>query len=105
MNRCVWCLAAILLPAIALAASPLPDDWPQWQGPTRDAVSQEKGLLKLWPKGGPPLTWRISGLGGGDSAPSIAGGRIFGMSNLEGNAVVWARSEQDGKKLWVTRIG
>jgi outer membrane protein assembly factor BamB len=105
MKRCVWCLALFLLPANAMAASPRPNDWPQWQGPTRDAVSQEKGLLKEWPKGGPTLAWKVSGVGGGDSAPSVAAGRIFGMSNLDGDAVVWALSEKDGKKLWVTPIG
>ena len=65
MKRCVWCLALLLVPALALARSPLPSDWPQWQGPTRDAVSQERGLLKAWPPGGPPLVWKATGLGGG----------------------------------------
>ena len=57
------------------------DDWPQWQGPDRNAISKERGLLKEWPKDGPPLAWKIKELGGGYSAPSIAAGRIFGMSN------------------------
>ena len=57
------------------------DDWPQWQGPERNAISKEGGLLKEWPKDGPPLAWKVTGLGGGYSTPSIAAGRIFGMSN------------------------
>ena len=105
MKRCSWSLALFLLPVTALAASPPPIDWPQWQGPTRDAISQERGLLKEWPAGGPSLAWKVSELGGGDSAPSVAAGRIFGMSNLGAEAVVWALSEKDGKKLWVTPIG
>ena len=105
MNRCVWCLALFLLPVTTLAGSARPIDWPQWQGPTRDAISKEQGLLKEWPSAGPPLAWKVSDLGGGDSAPSIAAGRIFGMSNVGGDAVVWALSEKDGKKLWVTRYG
>src|SRR5436853_6076239 len=80
-------------------------DWPQWQGPDRNAGSKESGLLKEWPKDGPPLTWKIKGLGGGDSAPSIAAGHIFGMSNRGDDEVVWALSETDGKELWVTRLG
>ncbi len=80
-------------------------DWPQWQGPDRNAVSKETGLLQEWPKEGPPLAWRINGLGGGDSAPSIADGRIFGMSNRGEDEVVWAASEADGKPLWVTVLG
>lgn len=80
-------------------------DWPQWQGPDRTGHSKETGLLQEWPKDGPPLTWKITGLGGGDSAPSIVAGRIFGMSNRDGDEVVWALSEKDGKELWVTRLG
>jgi hypothetical protein len=56
-------------------------DWPQWQGPDRNAISKEKGLLQEWPKDGPPLAWTAKGLGGGDSAPSVTGGGIFGMSS------------------------
>jgi len=81
------------------------DDWPQWQGPDRDAVSRERGLLQEWPKEGPRLAWKIVGLGGGPSTPSIAAGRIFGMSHRGQDEVVWAVSETDGKALWVTRLG
>lgn len=81
------------------------DDWPQWQGPNRNAMSKETGLLKEWPKDGPPLAWRVGDLGGGFSAPSIAAGRIFGMSNRGSDEVVWALSETDGKPLWNTRLG
>jgi outer membrane protein assembly factor BamB len=79
-------------------------DWPQWQGPDRNAMSKETGLLKEWPKAGPPLAWKISGLGGGDSTPSVAAGRIYGMSHRGGDEFVWALSEQDGKELWAVRI-
>src|SRR6266567_6540693 len=65
-------------------------DWPQWQGPDRTAHSKETGLLQEWPKAGPPLAWKINGLGGGDSAPAIAAGKIFGMSNRGDREVVWA---------------
>src|SRR5271157_2413634 len=81
------------------------DDWPQWQGPDRNAISKEGGLLKEWPKEGPPLAWKTQKLGGGDSAPSVAAGRIFGMSDRGEDEVVWALSEKDGKELWVTRLG
>src|SRR4029079_2282635 len=63
------------------AAMAAADDWPQWQGPDRNAISRERGLLQEWTKEGPPLAWKIKGLGGGHSTPSIAGGRIFGMSH------------------------
>jgi hypothetical protein len=40
-------------------------EWSQWRGPNRDGISQETGLLQEWPKSGPPLAWRINGVGNG----------------------------------------
>ena len=80
-------------------------DWPQWQGPDRNAIAKERGLLQEWPKDGPPLAWKIDGLGGGDSAPAVVDGKVFGMSNRDGKEIVWALSETDGKELWVTPLG
>src|SRR5437764_13762691 len=95
-----WHLGLVLSAATVLAASPRAFDWPQWQGPDRTAISAERGLLKEWLKDGPPLTWKTNGVGGGDSAPSVAAGRIFGMSNRGGDEVAWALSETDGKTIW-----
>jgi outer membrane protein assembly factor BamB len=91
--------ALLTLTLLAVAA-----DWPQWQGIARTAISKETGLLKSWPKEGPPLKWKVKGLGGGYSTPSVAGGRIFGMAYCDKDEVVYCLSEQDGKELWVTRI-
>jgi outer membrane protein assembly factor BamB len=94
----------LLSGAASFAAPAVSFDWPQWQGPDRDAVQKETGLLKTWPRQGPPLAWKIGELGGGYSAPSIAAGRIFGMSRRDGKDVVWALSEKDGKPLWSTPL-
>ncbi|MEN6574811.1 MAG: PQQ-binding-like beta-propeller repeat protein [Phycisphaerales bacterium] len=80
-------------------------DWPQWQGPNRDGKSADTGLLQQWPQEGPPLAWRIDKLGGGDSAPAVVDGRVYGMSHRGGDEVVWALSERDGSEIWLTRIG
>ena len=80
-------------------------DWPQWQGPDRNSISKETGLLQQWPKAGPKLAWRVSGLGGGFSTPSVAAGHIYGMSYRGGNEVVWALAEKGGKPVWTTKIG
>ena len=104
MKRHAWHLALLLSVSTALAESPNLFDWPQWQGPERNAVSKESGLLAEWPENGPPLAWKIDGLGGGYSAPAIAMERIYGMSNRGGEEVVWALSEADGKTLWTTRL-
>ena len=81
-----------------------PHDWPQWRGPDRTDVSTETGLLKSWPKDGPELVWTAKKLGGGYTTPSVAGGRIFGMSYRGRDEVVWALDEQTGRELWVKKI-
>jgi len=88
-----------------MTGSTLAADWPQWRGQNRDGKSADTGLLKEWPNDGPPLAWKIDKLGGGYTAPSVASGRVFGMSNRGEDEVVWALSEADGKELWVTRLG
>ncbi len=107
LRRCFALLFAVMIFSAGLSAAGLSfaEDWPQWQGPQRNAVSPETGLLQQWPDDGPALAWRVEGLGGGDSAPSIAGGRIYGMSNRGNDEIVWAISEDDGSEIWVSRLG
>ena len=94
-------MSVLLMEVLARA-----DDWPQWRGPNRDGHSKETGLLKEWPKDGPRLIWQVKDLGGGYSTPSVAGGRIYVMTNkgLE-DEFVTARDTKDGSLLWSTRIG
>ena len=81
-------------------------DWPQWRGPNRDGLSQEKGLLKEWPKDGPKLVWQIKDIGSGFSTPAIVGDRIYVLGNQGlDNEFVEALSASDGKKIWSTTIG
>jgi len=94
----------LTLAVTAIAHTARCGDWPQWQGPERTAHSPETGLLKEWPKDGPPLAWKTKGLGGGDSTPSVAAGRIYGMSNRGSDEFVWGLSEKDGKEIWAVRI-
>src|SRR3954447_19877226 len=90
-----------LLTTLSLAA-----DWPQWRGPSRDAHSDETGLLKDWPKDGPKLIWQIKDAGAGYSTPIIVGDRFYVLAN-EGvkDEFVRAFSVADGKPAWSTRIG
>ena len=81
-------------------------DWGEWRGPARDGVSSEAGLLKSWPDGGPKLVWRIDGVGGGYSTPSVVGDRLYVMGN-EGMEAEYVRAldVKDGSVVWSTRIG
>jgi outer membrane protein assembly factor BamB len=97
-------LAAILVVGLVFLVAGA--DWPQWRGPNRDGISQETGLLKEWPEGGPKLLWQQKGLGDGYSTPAVANGRIFliGSKDVD-NELVHALSVEGGKPLWSTRIG
>lgn len=81
-------------------------DWPQFRGPTRDNISKETGLLKEWPKEGPPLAWKIKGIGDGHATISVADGKIYtcGMDD-SGSVMCFALSEKDGSHLWKTKVG
>jgi outer membrane protein assembly factor BamB len=87
-----------VLPALAA-------DWPQWRGPDRDGKSLETGLLQEWPAEGPPLAWKISGIGAGYSSVSVADGRIFTLGDLEDGQYVFALKSAGGELLWKTRVG
>lgn len=82
------------------------DDWPQWRGPQRDGISKETGLLKEWPAEGPKLLWKKTDLGNGYSSFSVVGEHLYTLGN-DGmdNEFVEARSVNDGKRLWQTRLG
>ncbi len=89
--------------ADGLVASP-EQGWPQWRGPRRDGVSQEKGLLASWPEGGPTRLWKVEGLGRGWSSPILTGGRLFITGEVGEDLVVFA-FDGDGHLLWRTPNG
>src|SRR4051794_18645876 len=91
--------AALLVPLAALAA-----DWPQWNGPRRDGTSPETGLLKTWPKQGPPLAWTFADGGTGFTAPAVVGGRVYTMGARKDVEQVIALDDK-GKELWHADVG
>jgi outer membrane protein assembly factor BamB len=106
MKRILALATTLALAAAATAAAP---DWHQWQGPNRDAKCTETGLLQSWPDGGPPLLWKLEGLGVGYSTLSFANGKFFTMGDLrQGGSkdqYVMAYDLDSRKRLWATRVG
>ena len=86
-----------------LIASP-EADWPQWRGPRRDGISDEKGLLSSWPEGGPKLLWKTDGLGTGWSSPIIVGQRLYITGDIGDDLVIFALG-LDGTVQWRTKNG
>src|SRR4051812_48287070 len=70
MMRTSSCL--LIVASLAHAGAP---SWLQWQGPTHDNISPEKGLLASWPEKGPALLWHVDDLGEGYSTPTFDQGR------------------------------
>ena len=99
----IWPLAVASMPDDGLIASP-EADWPQWRGPRRDGVSDEKGLLSSWPDDGPKLLWKIDGLGTGWSCPIIVGQRIY-ITGEAGNDLVIFALNRDGVVQWKVTNG
>ncbi|HLY09019.1 MAG TPA: PQQ-binding-like beta-propeller repeat protein, partial [Planctomycetota bacterium] len=102
---------------VALAGAPAPVtaqagktaekglDWNQFRGPNRDAHSSDSGLLQEWPKEGPPLAWKASGIGVGFSSVSVSGTHAFTMGEVDKKATLLALNVADGKILWKLPFG
>ena len=98
-----FAMAVVLaLPAIAWGGPA--GEWPQFHGPRRDNRSEETGLLRKWPPGGPKLLWTARGLGYGFSTVAVAGGRLYTTGNRAGRTVITALG-LDGKTAWTARNG
>lgn len=100
-------LAASLFSSGILPASASPPEivvstepgWPQFRGPRRDGVSDERGLRPSWPDGGPPLLWSAEAPGRGYSSPIVVGDRIYLTGDHEGELRLYALDRQ-GRRLW-----
>ena len=100
------CISAAFLAALTIKLGAFaPDDWPQWRGRNRDGIGVEKGLLKSWPKSGPPRAWHATGAGEGYSSFSVSGGKLYTLGARGGTEYVMAFDEATGKKLWEVANG
>lgn len=100
-------LAVMLMLSLSpmTTGAPAAGDWPQWRGPDRTGVSQEKGLLKQWPASGPGKNWSISNLGEGYGSLAIQGDRIFVQGTNRNASVVFSLNRADGKMVWSAALG
>lgn len=89
------------IPAVTAFEGP----WPQWQGPHRDAVSDEKGLLQTWPEGGPPQAWLSRDCGLGYAGPAIVGNRLYILGAREDQEVLLCLNAETGQEIWATPLG
>jgi outer membrane protein assembly factor BamB len=66
-------LTAVVL--MAAACSSLAD-WPQYLGPNRNSISDQKGILRSWPENGPEVLWTVA-VGIGYGGPVVKDGKVY----------------------------
>ncbi len=71
-----YSLSALALVAGSLTAPTQAQDWPQWNGPTRNGLLAKEVVGKPIPKSGLKLKWKMP-VGYGYSGPVVANGRVF----------------------------
>ena len=99
-------LALVLTVAARGADDPTkPTDWPRFRGPQLNNLSPDKGLLKKWPKNGPPVVWKATKLGGGYSSVTVAGDHVYTIGNRRNKSYLVALDRKDGKEKWAAEVG
>ena len=73
--------------------------WPKWRGPQGNNHSDEKGLIKRFPDGGPKIVWRQE-LGSGFSGLSIAEDHLYTLFGRGGREYVACFNADTGAEKW-----
>lgn len=94
--RRIFRAIAIALFAVSAARA---DDWPQWRGPNRDGISNEKGIKTTWPAEGPEKVWETK-IGVGWSSMSVAKDRLYAIGNTEDRDIVFCLNAHTGNQIW-----
>jgi outer membrane protein assembly factor BamB len=97
-----WCLMMLTVAAVAAEVRLVASGeagWPQFRGARRDGISEERGLLKSWPAGGPQVLWSVTNVGRGFSSPVISGGRLILSGDFSDHVALRAFDLQ-GRPLW-----
>jgi len=74
-------------------------EWQQWGGPTRNFISNSKGLAASWPATGPRQLWSRP-LGQGHSSILVDRNTLYTMYSQGDQEVVVALAADTGKTLW-----
>ena len=93
----------LVLAPLLLATEPV-KSWSRFRGPNGDGISDETGLLKSWPEGGPQEVWRIP-IGVGYSGITATNGRMFTMDARGAAEFLVCLNTEDGTELWRTKVG
>ncbi len=94
----------LLAAALALPASA--GDWPNWRGPHRTGVSDDKGLVSRWSRAGLNLLWKKDLTA--RATPVVFDGRVCtsgrGGAGPTRHELVACFDAQTGRELWTRRF-
>lgn len=98
MKRSLIFVKVILF--LILSTSLSAQDWPQYQGPYRNGTSDQKGLLRSWPAGGPQVMWSVD-VGAGFGGPVIKDGKVYLLDRDDNTGdILRCFDFSSGKELW-----
>lgn len=89
----------LLLASLLLACSATAADWPQWRGPQRNGISEEKDWKAEWGSRPPRPLWKAQ-VGLGFSSFTVAGGRVFTTGHADGADTVFCLDAEKGAQVW-----
>lgn len=92
-------ISTVVTLALLLYANAQAGDWPQWRGPDRNGISQEKGWLDKWPEQGPPILWK-GRTGLGFSSVVVGNGRLYTLGHNNETDTVYCFDALTGKEIW-----
>ena len=81
-----------------LATTAMSADWPQWRGPARTGISDEK-VLSQWAGDGPKKLWSAV-VGTGFSGIVVSGKHVVTLGNTDDVDTVTALDATSGKVIW-----
>lgn len=75
-------------------------DWPQFLGPNRNSISDQKGILRTWPENGPEILWTAQ-VGIGYGGPIVKDGKVYLLDRADSIGDTMRCFElATGKELW-----
>lgn len=97
MKKNIWRVGIVILLLASLCGA---EDWPQYLGPDRNAVSKETGIRRSWPEGGPEVLWTFP-MGGGFGGAAVSNGKVYVLDrNGEKGDVFRVIDLASGKEDW-----
>jgi len=95
------CVGLVLVSLLAVAGIARAEDWPCFRGPSRQGLSQEKGIPIEW-SATSNVKWKAAIPGEGWSSPVVLGDDVFLTTALDGGKSLHLLrlDRKDGKILW-----